>query len=91
MIPKTYRIENGCHDCKNCFQEHIHDSCSYYCAIDGKIPNDPTSGIDYLTDNDLEQFHKYIKEKESLKVKPFGKCDEWEMEEEYADSERRKR
>lgn len=89
MKPNSYRIENGCHNCKYSIRDFTYYACNYLCAFRSELPKDPTKGIDYLTDHDVESFTRYNQKKASMCVESFGKCDEWEMrEEEY---ERRKK
>lgn len=89
MIPESYRLENGCHNCKYAVADFSFYNCKLLCSFNNKIPKDPTKGMDYLTGNDVENFSVYYKKKTELCVDPFGKCDEWEMREE--EFERRKK
>lgn len=77
---KIYRIQNGCHNCKQIFIKYEYDSRDYfYCVKDA--PKRPlcmsvamNESPEYPTENDWKEWDKWT---ETRNVKSYGICDNW--------------
>lgn len=57
-LPSSYRVQDGCWNCRHCVDRSHPDGEEWYCAIDGtKPPKHPARGY-----KDVEAMRKYYED-----------------------------
>ena len=84
FVPASYNIQNGCHNCINCFELNQYEcNDKFYCT---KICDKPIKLISDISSKELftisdEEFYNICivddEFRDKSEVKSYGICDEW--------------